>query len=175
MKQPRLLPPVANIEAVTDLFAAYNPELGDVLFNDFSVFVMGLHYFDRETREVVRLRCARVNGCDMCNSQRWVDDNGLPISQEVSAAIDAYESADLPEDQKAALRIVDAFLNNPLAAADQGFRARAYEHFDANQILSLLLDSMKWSAQKIWVALELDEPNGRTMYFDEAGAQHILG
>ncbi|WP_147381435.1 carboxymuconolactone decarboxylase family protein [Nocardioides immobilis] len=159
---------------MTDLFAAYSPELGEVLFSEFSVFAMGLHYFDRETREVVRLRCARVNGCDLCKSQRWVDDNGLPISQEVSAAIDAYESADLPEEQKAALRIVDAFLNNPSAAADQGFRARAYEHFDASQILSLLLDSMKWSAAKIGVALELDEPNGSAMYFDETGAQHIL-
>jgi alkylhydroperoxidase family enzyme len=173
-KKPRLIAPVADTEPVMDLFAAYNPELGDVLFPYFADYVMSLRYFDRDTREIVRLRCARVNGCDMCNSQRWVDEDGNPISPEVSDAIDEYENADLPEHQKDALRIADAFLNNPAAAADEAFRTRVRDQFEDKQIVSLLLDCMKWSAQKIWVSLDLDEPTGRSMYFDEAGVPHLV-
>ena len=71
--------------------------------------------------------------------------------------IDDYERSDLPERQKVALRLTDAYIHWP-AGIDAALRAQVVERFTPEEAVELLLDISKWSTQKLPVALGLDAP-----------------
>ena len=75
----------------------------------------------------------------------------------MAAKIDDYEESDLPERQKVALRLADAYVSWP-AGIDAALRAQVLEHFTPEAVVELLLDISKWSTQKLPVALGLDAP-----------------
>lgn len=68
-----------------------------------------------------------------------------------------YELSDLPERQKVALRLADAFITDP-GTIDDGLRAQLREHWSDEEILELMLDVCSWSLQKVQVCLALDAP-----------------
>lgn len=173
MKRARLVAPERKADPVSDLYAAYNPELGDLVAG-YYFHVVALQTVDRETREMVRLRCARVNGCEVCQTTRWVVKDGQPLSSEASSAIDQYENAALPERQKVALRITDAYLTNPAAAKADSFRAVVHEQFSVDEIRAILLDVTQWAAAKVGIALDADESADRLMDFDETGSAYLV-
>lgn len=86
--------------------------------------------------------------------------------------VDHYEESDLPESQKVALRLADAYISYP-KAIDPVLRRQVLEHFTAAQVVELLLDISKWSTQKVPVALRTDgeiNPGGLALFdFDDAG------
>ena len=87
-------------------------------------------------------------------------------------AVDRYEEADLPEHQKVALRLVDAFVIDPRRVDDE-LRRQAHEHFSPEQLVEIALDIVSWTQQKVLVALDLDAPVDPTrlmsLSFDELG------
>lgn len=66
-----------------------------------------------------------------------------------------YESSDLSERHKTALRIADALMTLP-GEISPALRDAAHREFDSDEIVELVVDVMKWNNQKIAVALGID-------------------
>lgn len=94
------------------------------------------------------------------------------LDETMAAKVDHYETSDLPEHQKVALRLTDAFTSWPAGITEE-LRDQLFAHFTAAQIVELMLDITKWSTQKVPVALGLDaeiNPGGPALFdFDGEG------
>ena len=78
------------------------------------------------------------------------------LDETMAGKIDHYESSDLVERHKVALRLADALMTLPGSISAQ-LREEAYQHYSADEILELTLDVMKWNYQKVAVALGVDD------------------
>jgi hypothetical protein len=67
----------------------------------------------------------------------------------------AYESSDLSERHKVALRFADAIMTQPGDISDE-LRSGLFVHFTREQIIEMTVDVMKWNYQKIPVSLRND-------------------
>jgi hypothetical protein len=88
-----------------------------------------------------------------------------------------YEESDLGDAAKAALRLCDAIILAP-SSADETLARDLHEHFTDQQIAELCIDVMKWSHQKVLVALRLESPpweTTTTLSFDADGDPVIGG
>jgi alkylhydroperoxidase family enzyme len=75
--------------------------------------------------------------------------------EEMLDKIDRYEASDLPERQKAALRLADVYLAAPggmTAALEEDLQS----HYSGPQIAEIVLKLMQYSSDKIMVSLGLD-------------------
>jgi alkylhydroperoxidase family enzyme len=85
----------------------------------------------------------------------------------------AYEGSGLPERQKVALSLTDAYLTDP-AGFSAGGREHALRHFSPAQIVELLLKLSTWTVNKSITALGLDEAIREerltTFHYDATGA-----
>jgi alkylhydroperoxidase family enzyme len=112
-------------------------------------------HLDPVTTELVRLRCARQHDCRICQTLRLATAAQLGVDAALTDQIDHYESSDLSERHKVALRIVDAFIWRPTDIGD-ALVEQAHAHFSPEEIAELVVDITKWSTQKIHVALGTD-------------------
>lgn len=142
--------------------------------------VVRSRHLDPVTTELVRLRCARQHDCRICQSLRLVEAREFGVTDDVLASIDHYETSDLDERHKVALRIVDAFIWRPSEMPD-ALVAEARDHFSDDQLAEMLLDITKWSTQKIHVCLgtdgtdrvPLDGAGVALLAFDASGAARV--
>ena len=153
----------ALLPAVPDLSDAGRPDQrqGSLreLLESYQDAVVRSTALDPVTTELVRLRCARTHNCRICQTLRLADAQTAGVDSEMTSKIDFYETSDLPESHKIALRITDAFIIRPDAlSADIVGPARAT--FSPEQLAELCLDITKWSTQKIHVALGTDGADG---------------
>jgi hypothetical protein len=149
----------------------------DEAMNAFAAAVVRADAVDPLVSELVRLRCAQVHDCRLCGSLRLADAMELGLDEAMTAKIARYEDSDLGEAAKAALRLTDAIILAP-ASADAALREDLRAHFSDEQIAELCLDVMKWSHQKVLVALRLESPpwdETTTLSFDAAGDPVIGG
>ncbi|GAB2479476.1 carboxymuconolactone decarboxylase family protein [Jatrophihabitans fulvus] len=131
---------------------------------------------DPVTTELVRLRCARTHGCRICQTLRLESAREAGADDAMTAKIDRYESSDLPERAKTALRITDAFITGT-GAPPAALVGQARRTFSQRELAALCFDIPKWSTQKIHVALGTDGaerlpvgPNGVALFgFDADG------
>ena len=114
---------------------------------------------DPVTTELVRLRCARTHNCRICQTLRLADAQAAGVDSEMTSKIDFYETSDLAEPHKLALRITDAFILRPDALSED-IVGPARATFSPQQLAELCLDITKWSTQKIHVALGTDGTDG---------------
>lgn len=77
------------------------------------------------------------------------------MDEATAAKLDRYETSDLDERHKVALRLADALMTQP-GAIDAELRAQATRWFDRDELVELTLDVMKWNYQKVSVALGTD-------------------
>jgi hypothetical protein len=86
--------------------------------------------------------------------------------------VKSYESSDLSERHKVALRFADAVMTQPGQINDD-LRAQLFVHFTNEQIVEMTVDIMKWNYQKIPVSLrndfEVRENELTPLIFDEQG------
>jgi AhpD family alkylhydroperoxidase len=108
--------------------------------------------------ELVRLRCARTHDCRICQSLRLADARAAGADDAMTAAVDRYETSDLDERTKAALRVTDALITLPASLSPEG-AAAAGALLAAEELAELCLDVAKWSTQKVHVALGTDAPD----------------
>lgn len=129
---------------------------------------------DSLVTEAVRLRCARVHDCRLCQSLRSSDALEAGFDDATSAAIDRYETSDLPERVKVALRLTDAMIFTPVGVSPE-LRAQLLDCFSPEEVVEIVFDIVKWSSQKSLVALRMESPvEGRNILdFDEHG-DHVL-
>ncbi|MGY1810836.1 carboxymuconolactone decarboxylase family protein [Blastococcus sp. SYSU D00669] len=116
--------------------------------------------------ELVRLRCARTHGCRICRTLRLADARAAGADDALTAAVDRYETSDLPERTKAALRVTDALITSP-AALTPPVVAEVRGLLSSDELAELCLDVSKWSTQKVHVALGTDGPE--RLPLDERG------
>jgi hypothetical protein len=93
--------------------------------------------------------------------------------EELLAKVDAYETSDLTEFQKAALRLADVYLGVP-GATDNNLRAVILAELTPAQVVETVLKLMQWSSDKVMVTLGHDLDEVRIMPFgrralEEAG------
>src|SRR6478735_11313046 len=77
------------------------------------------------------------------------------LDETMAAKVLTFETSDLTDAQKAAIRLADALMTQP-GAISPTLAAQLHEHYTDDQILELTLDVMKWNYQKVSVALGLD-------------------
>ena len=125
------------------------------LLADYSAAVMRLRELDPVTTELVRLRCARTHNCRICQTLRASDARSAGADDEMTRKVDFYESSDLDERVKTALRITDAFILKPGDLTEAPIHA-ARRLFTEAELVELCLDITKWATQKIKVSLGAD-------------------
>jgi hypothetical protein len=99
------------------------------------------------------------------------------LDESMAEKVDHYEESDLPEHQKVALRLADAFVTWP-AGISKTLAAQLREYYSPGQIVELLLDISKWSTQKIPVALGTDgevNPGGLALFDFDAHGKPVFG
>jgi len=93
---------------------------------------------DLPTKEMTRLRNARITDCSFCRSVRFAGARDAGLDETLVDEIrDGYaQSGALSERQKLALRFTDAFLRDP-AGDHAAIRAELRRHFTPEEIVEL--------------------------------------
>jgi alkylhydroperoxidase family enzyme len=152
--------PGAQVEVLTAAASAL-PARGLSLQGDVDGLLMAiarLDSLDMVTTEVVRLRGARRHNCRICQSTRSVKALDAGADEAMFDKIDHYETSDLSESHKVALRLTDALITQP-DEIDPSVVAQVHQYFAPAQIVELVLDVTRNSCQKVAVALAVDDPH----------------
>ena len=100
------------------------------------------------------------------------------LDEAMAEQVDRYESSELADRHKVALRLADALMTLP-GAISPTLRDQAHQHFGPEELLELTLDVMKWNYQKVAVALGTDDevtPGQLTdLVFDADGRTQLAG
>ena len=92
---------------------------------------------DPVTKEIARMRNARITGCGSCKNVRFAPAKEAGLGEEtLDLVTDDWASSALTERHKAALRFVDVFLTDPTALRDAD-RARLLAQFSPAEIVEL--------------------------------------
>jgi alkylhydroperoxidase family enzyme len=122
----------------------------------FLTHVAALDQLDPVTTELVRLRGARAHNCRICQSRREVHAVTSGASESTFDQIDFYETSDLDERSKVALRLTDALIWQP-AAYPAGLVDEVRSTFSPAEALEIVLDVVRNAANKVAVALQADQ------------------
>lgn len=94
---------------------------------------------DQPTKEVARLRNARVTGCNICKNLRFAGAREAGLTEELIDDIDDdYASSELPHRFKLAVRYADVIINDPSGLPDE-LKTELVEEFTPEQIVELTL------------------------------------
>lgn len=132
---------------VTDLWPALDRFLTEVATLD---------ALDPVTTELIRLRGARAHNCRICQSRRNVSAITEGADESTFDKIDYFESSDLDERSKVALRLTDAVLWQPAAYPD-GLVEQVRATFTPVETIEIVLDLVRNAANKVAVALQADQ------------------
>jgi hypothetical protein len=127
-------------------------------FDPFLRSVALLDGLDALTTELVRLRVARHHNCRLCKSLRTRAAISAGGDEAIYDQIDRFEDSDLDPRQKTALQLTEAIIIRP-DSLDDGLATRAQLHFNDAELVELVLDVMRNSANKVAVAFGADTPN----------------
>lgn len=134
-------------ESVADLWPA---------LDRFLTHVAAMDRLDPITTELVRLRGARAHNCRICQSRREVHAVTSGASESTFDQIDFYETSDLDERAKVALRLTDALIWQP-AEFPAGLVEEVRGAFTPAEALEIVLDVVRNAANKVAVALQADQ------------------
>lgn len=96
---------VTPFDHVPDAWAAFNRYYG-------TLWSEGV--LDQATKEVGRLRNARVTGCGICRNLRFDGARAAGLTEDLVELIDDdYDTSDLPERWKLAARWADVLIHDP--------------------------------------------------------------
>lgn len=110
---------------------------------------------DPMTTELVRLRGARVHNCRICKSLRNVRAVQGGADEVVFDQVDLYETSDLADAHKVALRLADAIYWSP-AAFPPALVEQVHDHYRPEQVVELVLDVTRNALNKFAVAMGVD-------------------
>lgn len=140
---------------------AHQPELRD-LFNELYAIVWSQGRVEHRTKEISRLRNARVTGCGFCVNVRFERDGERLSESDAACVVDGYEEAGLSEREIAALRLTDALIGDP-RKADAQLASSVREQLSEEEIVELgLCVILGIATEKVLITLGL-EPEPDTM------------
>jgi AhpD family alkylhydroperoxidase len=130
----RIAPPSGKLTFLDhrpELFAAFNRFYG-------TLWTEGV--LDQPTKEVARLRNARVTGCGICRNLRFAGARDGGLSEDLVAQIDdGHASSTLPERFKTALRFVDVIIGPAPGEVDAALASELERTFGVAEIVELAL------------------------------------
>ena len=132
---------------------------------------------DALTTELIRLRGARAHDCRVCKSRRHIVVVEAGAGEATFDQIDWYETSELSERHKVALRLTDAMIWQP-GAYPSDLPAQVRASFTPEEAVEIVLDVSRNAANKIAVALGADQPSviDGIEYFDtDEGGRLVLG
>jgi alkylhydroperoxidase family enzyme len=136
--RPRVGPPrgAPPGDAVRGSGLGHQPELVEAFLELYGV-LWSHGVVDHPSKEVARLRNARVTGCGYCKNIRFSVAREQGLGEELVEQIrDGYEQSALSERHKAVLRWSDAFLSDP-AGASAPLREEMLRHFTPAELVEL--------------------------------------
>ena len=158
----------------------YQPELWTTLL-DLMVVIAKQKALDPVTTELVRLRGARRHNCRMCQSRRTISALEAGASEATFQQIDFYETSDLSERHKVALRLTDALITRP-SEISAGLAHDVRRFFGPAEVAEIMADVFRNSCQKVAVAFAQDDavvtegieyydvgPDGQIVFPDPSG------
>jgi AhpD family alkylhydroperoxidase len=121
---------VSFLDHQPELFAAFNRLYG-TLWSEGVV--------DQPTKEVARLRNARVTGCNICKNLRFAGAREAGLSEDLVEQVDdAFADSDLPDRYKLAVRYADVIIGNPSGLSDE-LKGQLNDEFEPAEIVELTL------------------------------------
>ena len=132
----------------------HHTDPANYLLDTFLPAVGRMRELDPVTSEIVRLRGARQHNCRICKSLREGAALDAGGTESLYDGIDHYESSELSERHKAALRHVDALVWTPSSVDGSDLLS----HFSESEAVELTLDVMRNACNKVAVALGADAP-----------------
>ena len=130
----RIAPPPGKLT-----FLDHRPELF-AAFNRFYGTLWTESVLDQPTKEVARLRNARVTGCGICRNLRFAGARDGGLGEELVAQIDdGHASSALPERFKTALRFVDVLLGPAPGDVDATLADELQRTFTVAELVELAL------------------------------------
>ena len=126
----------APADAVNRSVLAHQPELLRAFLRLYGT-LWSHGVVDHPTKEVARLRNARITGCRYCQNVRFAAAREQGLSEDLVAQIDdGFAASTLSERHKAVIRYADVFLTDPSRLTDE-LRAEMLRHFTAPEIVEL--------------------------------------
>ena len=144
-------------------------------FEDLMKTIARMDQLDPITTELVRLRGARQHNCRICQSTRSVQAISAGADESMFTKIDWYETTDLTERHKVALRLTDAVITQPTEITPE-LVAQVRTYFEPAEVTEIVFDILRNSAQKVAVALAGDEAHVTegVEYYDLADDGDVL-
>jgi hypothetical protein len=157
--------------------AGHQPSPEPLTFDGFLCAVARLDSVDALTTELVRLRVARHHNCRLCQSLRTRAAIQAGGNETTYDKVERFAESDLAPEHKVALAITEAIILRP-EALDASLVRQAHGHFTDAQLVELVLDVMRNSANKVAVAFGADAPNvseGLQLYDITADGAMVYG
>ncbi len=105
--------------------------------------------------ELIRLYNAKYQDCQYCQNARQAVAVQAGLDEDMVAALARFETSNLPENYKAALRITSAVAHNPALLTDEIWEgARVW--FSERELVDIVLLSMHTTSSKVTITLGLD-------------------
>ncbi|MCU1476748.1 MAG: hypothetical protein JWQ64_1441 [Subtercola sp.] len=123
----------------------------------FASSAMRLRALDPVVTELVRLKCAEYHDCRQCKSLRLDEAMDAGVDEKMTAKVSRFESSDLDERYKVALRFTECMIIEPTSMTP-ALAAEIRTWYSKEEIVELTLDVMKWSQQKPQVSLKIEAP-----------------
>jgi alkylhydroperoxidase family enzyme len=143
----------------------------DEAMDAFAAAAMRSQSVDAFTTEVVRQRCARIHDCRTCGSLRSPEAQAAGLDEAAVEKIAAGDGGELGDRARAALRLADSMIVDP-AGIGPGLYDELRPWLSDEEIAELAVDVVKWSKQKLLVALRLETPpweGNALLTFDDGG------
>jgi AhpD family alkylhydroperoxidase len=124
---------------------------------------------DPVVHECVRLFNANYQGCEYCLNARAAGAVQAGLDETIVEKLTRFESSDLPEHIKAALRITNAVASGPQTLTQDVWDG-ALRFFSERQVVDLVLLSVFTTSSKVTITLGLDpgkEHSARVFYPSE--------
>ncbi|HEY1466993.1 MAG TPA: hypothetical protein VGF11_08050, partial [Acidimicrobiales bacterium] len=157
-------------------------DLGDgpalsLQFDELMKTIARLDELDPVTTELVRLRGARQHNCRVCQSTRSVQAISGGADESMFDKVDWYETTDLSERHKVALRLTDAVITQPTEIMPE-LVTQVRRYFEPAEVVEIVFDISRNSAQKVAVALAADQAHvteGVEYYDLDADGEVLFG
>ena len=166
---PRLEPPDPDAPADLRSVLAHAPDLLATFWTLYGRMWQS-PVVDQATKEVARLRNARVVDCGFCRQVRFDGAVAAGLDEGAcSLVVDGWEETDLPDRHRAALAVTDAFTGRrPL---DEGARALVLDELGAEGVVELGVALMLFRAfASVLIALGLEPEKMATTVLPTPGS-----
>jgi AhpD family alkylhydroperoxidase len=121
---------------------------------------------DPVLHELIRIYNAKVQDCQYCQNARQAVAVQAGLEEDMVQALSSFESSDLPEPIKAALRLTSAISTNPGLISDELWEDAA-RYYSEQELVDIVLLSMHTTASKVTITLGLDpgKENSSRLFF----------